>query len=194
MAEPRLIDNEKYPEELEAAALQLHDRIVELGVAEADAARIAWELAEHLRVNWGGLQTYIRAPEQADDGQIDLLGGAASAMPECEILADLAEQAEERLAATGCDPAQAAEMGARLAQHMNQFWGSGQLYICKGKHYEISLRDREIFRRFNGDNHYWLAREYDLTVQHVYRIVARVGAEERAKRQARLFADEVHNA
>ena len=73
---------------------------------------------------------------------------------------------------------------------MNAHWGGGLLYICKGQHYEISLRDQEIFRRFNGENHDWLAQEYDLTLQHVYRIVKRVGAAERAKRQSSLFPEQ----
>lgn len=79
-------------------------------------------------------------------------------------------------------------MGWDVARHLNTFWGGGHLYICKGMHYENSRRDHEIYRRFNGENHDWLATQYDLTVQHVYRIVKRVGESERAKRQPQLFS------
>lgn len=182
---------EKYPEELEAAALQVSGRLGELGIAADDAGRIGWEVAEYLRTVWGGRPTYIRALQgRPDSQQLGLLDGDAGKMPDCELLADLAEQVEERLVAIGMDHADATRLGWLAAQHMNAHWGGGLLYICKGQHYEISLRDQEIFRRFNGENHDWLAREYDLTVQHVYRIVKRVGAAERAKRQSSLFPEQ----
>lgn len=186
MMEPALKD--RYPEELEAAAQQVAMRLGELGVMADDAARMAWEIAEHLRRFWGGRQTYIRAPhDRADSAQLDLLGDDAGTVPDCELLADLADQVEERLVAIGTAHDTATALGLRVAQHMNAFWGGGQLYICKGERYEISLRDQEIFRRFSNQNYDWLAQEYNLTVQHVYRVVKRVGAAERAKRQAVLF-------
>lgn len=191
MTEPR----DRYPEELEAAAHQVALRLAELGTAEADAQWIAWELAEHLRRAWGGRVSYIRLPEKADAAQLDLLGGEAASVQDCELLADVAEQVEERLVATGAAHDEAARLGREVAAHLNAFWGGGQLYICKGRHYEIGLLHSEIYRRFNGYNQDYLAREYDMTVTHVYRIVKRVGAEERAKRQGALFpAETTHNS
>lgn len=182
--------NALYPDELEAVALQIAARLAALGVGGDDAERIGWHVAEHLRREWGGRLTYIRAPEKADTRQLGLLDSESGSVPDCEILIDLAEQVEERLAAIGLERELAATHGRAVAQHVQAFWGSGQLYLCKGTLYELSLRDQEIFRRFNGENHEWLAREYDLTLQHVYRIVKRVGESERAKRQARLFPTE----
>lgn len=178
--------NDKYPEDLEAAALEIAARLEAMGVGEADADRIGWEMAEHLRTTWGGRPTYIRAAAKTDTRQLGLLDAEAGSVPDCEMLADLAEQAEERLAATGQDREQARAAGLALGQHMAAFFGNGLLYLCKGRMYEIELRDQAIYRRFNGSNHEWLAVEYRLTVQHVYRIVKRVGAAERAKRQAVL--------
>lgn len=183
--------NEKYPEELEAAALQVQGCLTAGGISGDDARRIAWEIAEHLRTVWGGRPTYIRAPhEKADARQFGLLDGDAGSLPESEMLADLAEQVEERVGAIGLPHEHAAVLAGKVAQHMNVYWGGGLLYICKGHRYEISLRDQEIWRRFNGENHDWLAREYGLTVQCVYRIVKRVGIAERAKRQTPLFASQ----
>lgn len=182
---------ERYPEELEAVAHQVQARLADAGVGEADAARIGWELAEHLREFWGGRQIYIiAARERADARQGSLLDSdnPGAGLAEREILVDIAEQVDERLAAIGVDRDEATRIGWEVARHMNAYWGGGHLYICKGLHYEISRRDREIFARFNGDNHDWLAREYDLTLQHIYRIVKRVGEAERAKRQSRLFS------
>lgn len=185
-----LAASNRYPDELEAAALEVAVRLEALEVAAADAERIGWEIAEHLRRFWGGRNAYVRAPQGAPDTrQLGLLDGgdAAGTEPDSEILADLAEQVEERLVGIGLAHDEAARMGLAVAQHMNAYWGSGPLYICKGRYYEISLRDQEIFNRFRNGNYEWLAREYNLTVQHVYRVVKRVGAAERAKRQSQMF-------
>ena len=181
---------EKYPEELALAAGETDTRLLQLGVAADDARRIAWEIAEHLRNYWGGRQIYlIKHALKTDPRQLGLLDSEnhAAGLNEREMLVDIAEQVEERLVAIGTDHPEASRFGWEVARHLNEFWGGGVLYICKGVHYEISLRDQEIYRRFNGENHDWLATTYDLTVQHVYRIVKRVGAAERAKRQAQLF-------
>lgn len=189
MAEP-LTPPDKYPEELALAAGQADARLVQLGVGADDARRIGWELAEHLRNYWGGRQIYlIKNALKTDPRQLGLLDSTdhAAGLNEREMLVDIAEQVEERLVAIGFDHDEAQRLGWEVALHLNTFWGGGVLYICKGLHYEIARRDQEIFRRFNGENHDWLATTYDLTVQHVYRIVKRVGAAERAKRQASLF-------
>lgn len=181
---------EKYPEELALAAGETTARLAALGVAADDARRIGWELAEHLRGYWGGRQIYLLKQAAAPDPrQLGLLDSAdhAAGLNEREMLVDIAEQVEERLVAIGTEHAEAQRLGWEVARRLNAFWGGGVLYICKGLAYEIARRDQEIYRRFNGENHDWLAKEYDLTVQHVYRIVKRVGAAERAKRQARLF-------
>lgn len=185
-----LIRGDNYPEELENVALQVLGRLRSMGVMESDAGRIGWELAEHLRTFWGGRPIYIvaRPASQPDPRQMGLLDSEnhAAGLNEREILVDIAEQTEERLVAIGHAHDDASRMGWEVAGHLNTFWGGGNLYICKGLHYEISLRDQEIYRRFNGDNHDWLAQEYNMTVQHIYRIVKRVGDAEREKRQASL--------
>lgn len=192
MAESLNTTRDRYPEELENAALQVAGRLADLGVGRDDAGRIGWELAEHLRRFWGGRQIYIMAAAaKPDPRQLGLLDGEnhGAGLNEREILVDIAEQVEERLVAIGVDHDEASRLGWELSRHLNGFWGGGHLYICKGIHYEISRRDQEIFRRFNGENQDWLAQEYNLTVQHVYRVVKRVGDAERAKRQAKLFPD-----
>lgn len=179
---------DKYPEELRHAGEQVALRLTALGVDAAEAERIGWEIAEHLRTFWGGRQKYIIHPKQPDSNQGGLFGTAnhGDGLTGQEILVDLAEQVEERLLALGYANDEASSMGWDVVRRLNDYWGGGLLYICKGLHYEVERRDIEIFSRFNGDNHEWLASEYDLTVQHIYRIVKRVGAAERAKRQASL--------
>lgn len=190
MARPLIAPEYRYPEELEALALQVGLRLEALGVAADDAQRIAWEVAEYLRQFWGGHKKYLRAQRERDAAQLDLLGTDGGAAPENPILADLAAQVSERLVGIGTAPEEAATMGADTAAHLARYIGTGDIYICKGHLYEISLRDQEIYHRYSNGNYEWLAREYNMTIQHIYRIVKRVGAIERAKRQAALFPDE----
>jgi Mor family transcriptional regulator len=184
---------DRYPEELDAAAQQVGARLAELGVGRDDAATIGWEVAEHLRRYWGGRKPYIFARRESDPRQGDLLGGdiPGSGLAAQEILADVAEQVEERLLATGAEREVASSMGWEVAAHLHAYWGGGEMYVCKGLHYEIGLRDREIYRRCNALNYDWLATEYGLTVQHIYRIVKRVTAAERAQRQLKLLEDDL---
>lgn len=189
MADPM---RERYPEELENTAVQVSLRLTELAIGKDDAARIGWELAEHLRLSWGGRQIYIMAASaETASQQMGLLDipNHAGAMNDREMLVDVAEQIEERLVGMGLAHDDASRIAWDVTRHLNTYWGGGHLYICKGLHYEISRRDAEIYRRFNGENHDWLATEYDLTVQHIYRIVKRVGQAERNKRQPVLFTD-----
>lgn len=185
------LNAERYPEDLAAVAGQVAERLLDLGAGNDDARRIGWEIAEHLRQVWGGRKPYIPMRREADARQGDLLGSdnPGAGMTEHEILVDIAEQVDERLVATGMDHDTATRHGWQVAAALHAYWGGGELYICNGLHYEISLRDQEIYRRCNGQNYDWLATEYDLTVQHIYRIVKRVGAAERAKRQLRLIED-----
>lgn len=61
------------------------------------------------------------------------------------------------------------------------------IYFPKNLLGRVSERDMQIYKEFNGKNHVELARKYDLTVQHIYRIVKEVGMAERAKNQGDLF-------
>src|SRR5512141_2207289 len=93
MAEP-LTPPDKYPEELALAA------------GQADARRVGWELAEHLRNYWGGRQIYlIKNALKTDPRQLGLLDSTdhAAGLNEREMLVDIAEQVEERLVAIGYD-------------------------------------------------------------------------------------------
>lgn len=181
-----------YPEELLGAALRVESRLMALHIGHDDARRIGWEIAEHLRAAWGGRAIYIAAAAQPDPRQRSLLDGEqpTARLNEPEVLIDVAEQVAERLVAIGGEHSEAERIGWEVVRALNRYWGGGNLYICKGWLHEVWLRDQEIYRRFNGENHDWLASEYHLTVQHVYRIVKRVGNAERAKRQAPLFTDD----
>ncbi|NMG48958.1 hypothetical protein GO613_12690 [Azoarcus communis] len=84
------------------------------------------------------------------------------------------------------DDTQAAHIALALTEGLRREIGGGQIYVPKGDEYELTARDREILDRFNGHNHEQLAREYDVTTRHIYRLLQRRIREEVKRRQAAL--------
>jgi Mor family transcriptional regulator len=105
-----------------------------------------------------------------------------------EILADFVAKAVERLAARGLERVLAQDIAWELAEMMRKDWGGqGNLYIPKGLDYDLSKRDLEIFRKFNGANYLALAQEYGVTDRQIRSIVNKVREVEFLKRQGSLF-------
>lgn len=50
-------------------------------------------------------------------------------------------------------------------------YGGSNIYIAKSDKITNLKRDAEIYRRFNGDNYYQLAREYNLSERAVRDII-----------------------
>lgn len=103
---------------------------------------------------------------------------------------DLARLVGEALTMAGSDPEQAREIGLQAAEHVRQTYGGEPIYVPKGLSMVVSERDREIWRKYDGTNHYRLAKEYCLTTRQIYNIVARVREEDFQRRQMGLFAEE----
>lgn len=80
-------------------------------------------------------------------------------------------------------PDQAETLALELAEDVRLKFGGGLIYIPKGSDYDRRQRDAEIWREFNGRNHYALAHKYRLGVAAIYDILAR----EHARRQRDLF-------
>lgn len=104
-----------------------------------------------------------------------------------ELLTALADTVADLLVTEGLAPERAADIGMKVMDRMRDDWGGEPIYFPKGCAIDISRRDMEIWERFTGRNHTELAREYDLSVIHIYRIVKYVGAEITKKRQGALF-------
>lgn len=104
-----------------------------------------------------------------------------------QLLADLADTVAAELVTAGIDEEQAADIGIKVADRMRNDWGGEPIYFPKGCAIDISRRDIEIWNAFPQKDHIQLAREYDLSVIHIYRILKTVGAAMRALRQAALF-------
>ncbi len=58
------------------------------------------------------------------------------------------------------------DMASRIIQHF-----AGEMIYIPKKQATKSLRDTEILKRFTGNNHRDLAKEFDLTVRHIQKIV-----------------------
>lgn len=107
-----------------------------------------------------------------------------------EILGDLAAIVGEALVRRGTAIEAAAEVGYEAAEYVRQRWGGQPVYLTKGLHYDLSKRDLEIWRKFNGHNHAELAREHELSVMRIYQILKRVRIEDVRRRQVDLFPKE----
>lgn len=105
-----------------------------------------------------------------------------------ELVADLEDQTAACLMGElKLERSKAAAVAKKVARHITQNWGGQIIYIPKNLLGQISERDIQIYREFNGKNHAQLSRKYNLTVQQVYRIVKEIGIRERAKNQGDLF-------
>lgn len=89
-----------------------------------------------------------------------------------------------RCVARSLTPRQTAEA---LTLFLAQNQGGRHCYLPTGKRLRDFLRDREIYKQFDGFNHAELAKRYQLIDGTIYRIIARMTALERRKRQSNLF-------
>lgn len=104
-----------------------------------------------------------------------------------ELLTDLADKLTEALVARGLDREKAREVGKEAAEFVRGEWGGQLVYIPKGTRFDLTQRDLEIWREFNGHNHADLVRKHGVTIQRIYQIVAAMREQELRKRQGSLF-------
>lgn len=81
----------------------------------------------------------------------------------------------------------AAEAAFAIAEAIRNDVGGAYEYIPKGQTWLLSRRDREIYRKFRGDNYRQLAREYHLSEMRIRQIVERCRSEDIRARQSPLF-------
>ena len=106
-----------------------------------------------------------------------------------ELVTDLQDQVAARLTELKIDPVNAHAIGVQVAEYITTNWGGQLIYIPKNHSGQLSVRDLEIWDKFNGRNHAQLAKAYNLTVQHVYRVVKIMQERELEKRQNKLFPE-----
>ncbi len=54
---------------------------------------------------------------------------------------------------------------------IGKMFGGGQIYVRKKTAEKVSTRHAEIKRRFTGNNHTELVREFDIGMSQIYRIL-----------------------
>lgn len=79
-----------------------------------------------------------------------------------------------------------AMLALRQTERLSAECGGLNLYVNRGVRYRASLRDREMYARFNGCNYDELARTYGLTSMRVRQIVGTMLAEDLGRRQGKL--------
>lgn len=104
-----------------------------------------------------------------------------------EDLLDLLDQWAARFVAMGETEARARELAFAASEVTRESIGGEQLYIPKGRYFALSVRDRELFALWNGQNTHLLCQKYDVTERHIYRIVEAMRKEEQERRQGKLF-------
>lgn len=107
-----------------------------------------------------------------------------------EILADIARTVHQSLLGTpglNISYQQACEIAFAAAEHVRTNIGGISNYVPKGVSYMASVRDREMYAKFNGTNYDVLALEYNLSSVRVRTIVDAMTEQERKNRQNPLF-------
>jgi len=81
----------------------------------------------------------------------------------------------------------AADRATDVTRALAKYFGGVQWYLPQGEQLEIALRDRTIWRKFDGRNAHLLALEYKLSQQHLYVVLTTQRALHLKKIQPDLF-------
>lgn len=105
-----------------------------------------------------------------------------------ELLIDLADHAAAALKEkTQLDKEACDQLGQEIAIRMAFNWGGQIVYFPEGHQLKVAELHLKIYNRFDGTNQAELATEFGISLQHVYRVLKAVHAEEIAERQGGLF-------
>lgn len=106
-----------------------------------------------------------------------------------DLLADLAKHTVVAAQEFGVSEEQAENIGMIVAMKISQSWGGLNVYMPKALELFACEREKQIYNEFNGTNHAYLAKKYNLSLQWIYKIVKKVQKEEVNKRQMDMFAN-----
>ena len=104
-----------------------------------------------------------------------------------ELLTDLRATIESSLLADGIDDIKARQFSHNATETIRKAWGGQMIYIGKGRFFELSARDEEIWGKFTGNNHKQLCHEYAISLQWLYKIIKFQSVEDIKKRQLDVF-------
>lgn len=103
------------------------------------------------------------------------------------LLMDMIIHMENELIKQGIAKDKASSIAKEICDQLRQTFGGEQFYFPKGRELDAVLKHHAIYQKFNGTNHVELAKQFDMTVPAIYRIVKSVHKEETDKRQPQLF-------
>lgn len=107
-----------------------------------------------------------------------------------EFFEETAAKVEAVLKDFNIDADVAEQCGSAIADMLAKDWGGQILTIPMDYHFQLSKRDMEIWDAFNGTNHSELAKRYNVSVNAIYRILARTRGKATARVQSQLFDDD----
>lgn len=91
-----------------------------------------------------------------------------------ELLERIREIAVQKMADYGVDAEVSEQTACALIDTLVEEWGGQYVTIPKDMMWKLAIRDIQIYDDFNGRNHSFLAKKYDLSVRAIYDIIKRV--------------------
>lgn len=104
-----------------------------------------------------------------------------------ELIRELADVVERKLKDRGIDEKDAQAVAEDAAEHVRERFGGQPLYWAKGETMRQRRRREAMWEMFNGRNYAEVSKAFGVCLQQAYRQIAIMRAEERARRQGRLF-------
>jgi Mor family transcriptional regulator len=104
----------------------------------------------------------------------------------CSTTAILAKMLKKYGSEVGISDAHAHVLAREMAHEICQPFKKQLVYIPEDLGFELQERDRQLWQAFTGSNHHQLAKQFDLSVQTVYALVKRIGAEVKKRREPQL--------
>ena len=92
------------------------------------------------------------------------------------LLAEMAHTIKQCLVAEKINTDRAEQIAYDATDNVRQHFGGINVFIPKDKSLDRMARNSEIFRQFTGGNHEELALKFDMSIQHIYRVVERARA------------------
>ncbi len=104
-----------------------------------------------------------------------------------ELLADLVDVVARRLKDHEISATASEIIANDLADHLAKHWGGQIISFPKDLRRELVRLELEIYGKFLGDNYDELARQYDMTVSGMRKLITRIRAKLAADTQHDLF-------
>jgi len=93
---------------------------------------------------------------------------------------------ETQLISCGINKDMAEKISHSTVDHLRKDYGGEHIYFPKGKELDAIFKHLEIYKRWNGHNQVELAKEFNITVPSIYRILKKAHKKEIDKRQSKM--------